>query len=127
VPYSLLKQLHITFALVSVTGFVLRWLWLMKGSALSGTRWVRITPHVIDTLLLASGIMLLLITAQFPWSTPWLGAKLIGLVIYILSGMAAMSAQSRARQIVAFVFAISVFGWIISAAWLKSPLGWLAL
>jgi uncharacterized membrane protein SirB2 len=123
VPFTPLKLLHITFAVVSISGFVLRWLWLASEKGPFSKRWIRIAPHVVDTLFLATGVALMLLTAQYPWTTPWLAAKLIGLLAYILSGVAAMSARSTRARTLAFLCAIVMYAWIVSVARLKSPTG----
>ena len=47
--YLPLKYAHLALAIVSISGFVLRGLWMMSGSALLGHKAVRIAPHVVDT------------------------------------------------------------------------------
>lgn len=92
---------------------------------MSGHRVTRIAPHVVDTLFLLTGIMLAGVSAQYPWSDVWLGAKIGGLVVYIAFGMAAMSLKSRLGQSVAFILAVLTFAWIVTVARTKSPLGFI--
>ena len=126
--YVLLKQVHIGFALLSIAGFVLRWNGLMKQARFSSHRLTKTAPHVIDTLFLASGLMLTFTIGQYPLSTGWLTSKIAGLLAYILLGMAAMSEKfSRAGRSVAFLAALLTYTWIISVARLKSPWGFLGL
>ena len=126
--YVLLKQVHICFALVSITGFVLRWTWKMTGSKLAAHRLTRTAPHIIDTLFLASAVMLAVNIGQYPLTTPWLTAKVVGLVGYILLGMAAMSNRlTRPVRSLAFLAALSVFGWIVTVARFKTPWGFIEL
>lgn len=123
--YLLLKQVHIAFAVVSLTGYAMRWSWRSAGSVLARHRLTRIVTHLVDTLFLLTGVLLIITTAQYPWNTAWLAAKLCGLLVYILLGMAAMSARSGRLRLAAFISAVSVFAWIGSAALLKSPWGFL--
>ena len=95
----------------------------MRGSALAGSRWTRVIPHVVDTLFLATGILLAISIGQYPWTVPWLAAKLGGLVLYIVLGMIAMSARASGFRIAAFACALLTYGWIVSVARLKTPLG----
>ena len=126
--YFLLKQVHISFALLSITGFVLRWSWVMKCSRWSQHRLTKTAPHIIDTLFLCSGLMLAYTIGQYPLTTGWLTAKVAGLLAYILLGMAAMSGRiPRAGKKIAFLAALSSYGWILSVAMLKSPWGFLDL
>ena len=122
----LLKQLHIALAMLSISGFLVRWGWRMAGSAMAHTRWVKTLPHVVDTLFLLTGILLALGVAQYPFSHAWLTAKIGGLVLYILAGAVAMrTAPLVAWSIPAFVAAVLIFAWIVSVAWLRTPLGFL--
>ena len=124
--YLLLKQIHMSLALVSISGFILRWCWRMTQSPLAETRAVRIVPHVVDTLFLTTAILLSLLSQDGALSPAWYSAKIAGLVLYILLGMIAMrTAPTPRRSLPAFIAAVLVFGWIASVAKTKSPLGFL--
>jgi uncharacterized membrane protein SirB2 len=126
--YLPLKYAHLALAIVSISGFVLRGLWMMSGSALLGHKAVRIAPHVVDTLFLITGIALILQLALPVMQSPWLLAKFAGLVFYIVLGAIALrrGATMPIRQ-VAFVGALSAFAYIVGAAVSKSPASWIAL
>jgi uncharacterized membrane protein SirB2 len=88
--------------------------------------WVRIAPHVVDTLLLASAIALAVIIQQYPGLHGWLTAKVIGLIAYIGLGVVALNrGKTRVVRISAWIAALVVFGYIASVAMTKSPLGFL--
>jgi uncharacterized membrane protein SirB2 len=123
--YVLLKQVHFGLAIVSISGFVLRWVLEILGFQKSKHLLIRAAPHFIDTLFLLAGVMLLLATDQYPWTTPWIAAKLAGLIVYILFGKLAMSVKQKKLSAIAFIGAIATFTWIISVALLKSPYGFL--
>lgn len=126
--YLLLKQVHVGFALLSISGFILRWWWVMMNSRWSHHRLTKTAPHVIDTLFLASGLMLAFTIGQYPFLSGWLTAKLAGLLAYILLGMAAMSGKiSTTGKVTAFLAALSSYAWILSVALLKSPWGFFSL
>lgn len=126
--YLPLKYAHLTLAIVSISGFVLRGLWMMSGSALLDRKVFRIAPHVVDTLFLITGIALVLQLALPVMQSPWLLAKFAGLVAYIVLGAIALrrGATMPIRQ-VAFVGALSAFAYIVGAAVSKSPASWIAL
>ena len=122
--YVLLKQVHVFFALASITGFMLRWNWRMSGSHLSQMKLTKTTPHIIDTLFLTTGVMLTFTINQYPLSTDWLSAKITGLLVYIVLGMLAMSGKiSRPWRVTAFLAAVSTYAWILTVARFKSPWG----
>ena len=126
--YLPLKYTHLALAVVSISGFLLRGFWMMAGSSLTGHRIVRTAPHVVDTLFLLSGIALVMRLALPVMQSPWLLAKFVGLLIYIILGTIALrrGPTMPVRQ-VAFVGALSAFAYIVGAAVSKSPASWLAL
>jgi len=122
-PYILLKYLHVSFVVLSGTGFVLRGAWMMRNSPMLARRWVRVVPHVVDTVLLASAIALALLIRQYPMVHAWLTAKVLGLVAYIVLGTIALRrGRTRAVRIAAFWSALLVFAYIVAVAMTKSAL-----
>ena len=126
--YPAIKHVHMTCAAITVSLFVLRGAWMMRGSPPLASRWVRVVPHLVDTLLLASAITLAVIIGNAPVTHGWLTAKVIGLVLYIVLGTIALRrGRTRTVRVAAFFAALVVFGYIVSVAITKSPLGYLAL
>lgn len=111
------KHLHLTFIALSLFGFCLRGYWMMTASDKLQAKWVRIAPHIIDTGLLASAIAMLIAYPLLPWQHPWLIAKIIGLVAYIVFGYKALKNHS----VGAFAAALLCFAYIASVAISKSP------
>ena len=72
--YLLLKSIHIVTAIISISGFIVRGIWMMQSSAMLQKRWVKIAPHINDTILLLSAIALVIISAQYPGSSGWINA-----------------------------------------------------
>ena len=94
---DIIKLIHVTTALLSISGFVARGILMLRGSPLLQARWVKVLPHVNDTLLLASAIIL---AAQWGWAAlqmPWLLAKIAALLFYIALGMVALHAGRSKR------------------------------
>ncbi len=120
--YALLKMIHIGSVIVSYLLFFLRGVWIIKDSTNLHQRWVKILPHVIDTVLLVSAIALAMIIQQSPVSDSWLTAKVIGLLVYISLGMIAIRfGKTRQTKIIAWVAAQFVFIYIVLVALTKSP------
>ena len=115
----MLKEFHVTLAYLTAAGFVVRALLSLAGSPLLGAKWLKIAPHVIDTLLLAFGIALAVSLSLSPGANPWLMAKIVGLVGYIGFGVMAMRARSRGLKVVGFVAAIACVGYIFAVAYSK--------
>jgi uncharacterized membrane protein SirB2 len=123
--YLLLKQVHVACAVLSYAGFFVRGVWMMRGSAMLARRWVRIAPHVNDTLLLASAIAMVAMSRQYPFVQGWLTAKLLALVLYIGLGMLALRpGRPRPLRIGAWLAALMVFLYIVWVAMTRSPSPW---
>ncbi len=124
----LVKHVHVACAALSIAGFVLRGALMMRDSALLQAKFARIAPHVVDTLLLASAILLSWQSAQYPFAQGWLTAKLAALVAYIVLGTAALKrGRTKRVRIVAFALAVLVFAYIVSVALTRDPSGFLTL
>ena len=122
--YLALKNLHLICVVLSGSGFFMRGLWMLSDSPRLNLRWVRVVPHVVDTLLLGSAIAMAVLSAQYPWVQDWLTAKLIGLLAYILCGMMALRrGKSKATRGMFFATALLAFAYIVSVALTRSPLG----
>jgi uncharacterized membrane protein SirB2 len=122
--YVVLKHLHVTCVVLSITGFVLRGLLLLQKSALMGRRWMRIVPHVNDFILLGAALVLAVLSGQYPFVDAWLTAKVFGLIAYIILGALALKPGRPVRvRVGAGIGAIAVFGWIVSVALAKNALG----
>ena len=120
-----MKNLHITFALLTISGFILRGIWMMRSSPLGEHRITRIVPHVIDALFLVTGIMLVMQLHLDVMQNHWLLAKFAGLFVYIVLGAIALrrGPTMRIRKF-AYAGALLAFAFIVGAAITKSPLSW---
>lgn len=126
--YALLKLAHVSSVVVSGCGFLLRGLWMMQGSPLLQRRWVRVAPHIVDTVLLASALALVILTRQYPWTHGWVLAKILALLLYITLGMMALRrGRTPAIRIASTLGAMLTFGYIVSVALTRDPLGVLRL
>jgi uncharacterized membrane protein SirB2 len=104
-------------AAISVSFFILRFIWMLRGSSMLQHRWVRISPHVVDTILLVSAIAMVLWSGQIPFQQAWLGAKVMALLAYIVLGSIALKRGKTLRgKTLAFVAALVVFAYIVAVA-----------
>ena len=115
--YVALKHLHLTTVAITITLFLLRsamMLWWPRGLQ---WRWIRIVPHLNDTILLLSGIGLAVTIGQYPFVNSWLTAKLFALIAYILFGTLALKrGRSRRIRILALGAALISLGYLLSVA-----------
>ena len=122
--YLIIKNIHITCAVLSITGFVIRGIWLIRSSAWLQHRWVKRLPHVVDTLLLISALILVYQSAQYPFVQHWLTTKVLLLLLYILLGMLALRwGRTRRIRISAWVLAVMVYLNIVVVAITRSSSG----
>lgn len=124
---SVLLAVHLACVATSLAGFVLRGWWMWRASPWLSRRPTRVLPHLVDSVLLVSGIALTWRSAQLPWQQPWLAAKLAALLLYIVLGSVALKrGRSRRQRGMALVAALLVFAYMVGAALRRSPLSWLA-
>ena len=121
--YLALKYFHMACAALSGSLFVLRGIWMLSESAMLQRRWVRIAPHVVDTLLLASALILVIWSRQYPFVQNWLTAKIIALIVYIALGAIALKrGRNKTVRVCAFIAALAVFAYIGLVAMTKQAL-----
>lgn len=120
--YPFLKTLHISCAALSYTLFFLRGIWTLRGSPVMRQRWVKIVPHLVDTVLLASAIALTIILEQYPFVDSWLTAKVLALLLYIGLGFVALKyGRNKAERLSAWLAAQAVFAYIVLVAINHNP------
>lgn len=111
-----------SFALASFSLFVLRGLWRFGARQPVDGRWVRVAPHVVDTLLLATAIVLASHLVPYPAFHGFLAAKVGGVLVYILLGMTAFRwGRTQRQRIAAWFAAQAAFFYIVGVAVTKSP------
>ena len=125
--YAAFKHIHLLTVAISLGFFVLRGVWMLSGSALLQKKWVKILPHIVDTLLLVGAIGLMFQIGQYPMTDGWLTAKLLGLIAYIVLGTIALKrGKTQGPRILAFVAALAVIAYIVGVALRHNALSWLA-
>ena len=118
-----LLTVHVTTALLSITGFIFRGILHFRGSELVNRKWFKITPHIVDTILIISALLLLKQSGLDLLNTSWLLAKVIALLVYISLGLIAFRfGKTRVIRIMTWCEAILVFAYILAVAVTKNPL-----
>ncbi len=113
----MLKMGHVTCVVISGTLFIYRYARLRIYPDQPLPKALKVLPHINDTALLASAIGMLILIGVNPFTTPWLLAKIVALLAYIVLGAICMrSAPGSRRQMISFVAAISVFAYILLVA-----------
>lgn len=126
--YAVIKYVHLFSVTLSLTGFFLRGVLTLRASPLMKARWIKVLPHINDTILLAAALSLAVMSDQYPFVSGWVTAKVLGVIAYIILGSLALREGSSLRtRIVCWLAAMAVFGWIVSVALTRQPAGFLAV
>ena len=81
--FQTLTTIHLITVAITLSGFLLRGIWMLQDSANLKRPIVRILPHLNDTILLVSAVWAGALINQYPFFNSWLTAKLMGtLVLY---------------------------------------------
>ena len=124
--YALLKAIHQSAVVISFAGFFVRGVGMLNDATWLRHRSVKTLPHVVDTILIVSAVWLAWILRLTPANAPWIGAKIIGLLVYIAVGMVAFRfGRTKGVRASAWIGAMLVFGYIVSVAIAKDPRGFL--
>ena len=111
--------------MLSYTLFFLRGVWMLRDSSLLQQRWVRIAPHMVDSMLLASAIALAWQLGISPLTNPWLASKVAALLLYVVIGSVALKRGKTKRiRLFAWLTAQVVFFYIVGVAVTHDPLPW---
>ncbi|NLS11649.1 SirB2 family protein [Vibrio sp. SM6] len=123
--YSALKHLHMLTAIISVGLLTLRYALMMMDSSKRNVRFLRVFPHINDTVLLASGIALIFVTGFMPFTpaAPWLTEKITCVLAYFALGFFALKlGKTKLLRSLAFFGALGWFGMAAKLAITKTPI-----
>jgi uncharacterized membrane protein SirB2 len=123
--YLYVRTLHIACAAISIAGFAARGVLMLRESSWLQKRFVRIAPHVVDTLLLASAVWLAWFLGQVPFVHGWITAKILALLAYIVLGTVAIKrGRTKGIRAGAFAAALASAGYIVWVALTRDPSPW---
>lgn len=126
--YGTFTLIHAATAVLTISGFLLRGFWMFTESPLLKHKLTRVLPHIVDTLFLGSGIVLLFFIGTAPLTKPWMLLKFAGLIAYVVLAVIALKrGRTMATKATAFVAAIAVFAYTYGVAVSMSPASWLAV
>jgi uncharacterized membrane protein SirB2 len=123
--YLYVRALHVACAVASIAGFTVRGVLMLMDSPWLRTRFVRIAPHGVDTLLLASAVWLAWFLGQTPFVHGWITAKAFALLAYIVLGMVALKrGRTKGVRAGAFAAALASAGYIVWVALTRDATPW---
>jgi len=110
---KMFKHIHMTVAVISIALFTLRFIWTLMSSAQLDKKWVKVLPHIIDTVLLGLGIAMAVQLSINPFEQLWLAEKILAVFAYIFTGYYTLKiARNRVFQILGYLGAM---GWVMLA------------
>ena len=119
--YLFVKYSHQIFVAITILLFNIRFfmLWRHPEKPLAGI-W-KAMPHLNDTMLLFTGLWLMKITHFSPFNAPWLGMKILLLLVYIVLGMIMMRSRPRSPKFyIVYALAMSCVATIVFLAKTKT-------
>ena len=125
--YFTVKSIHILCVSLTLLLFFLRGIWMLQNHPRLQQSWVKIIPHLIDSVLLFSGITLVVTIHQYPFVNHWLTAKLLALLWYIILGHLALKrGKTKTLRLTAWISALGIFAYIVTVALKRTvnPLIW---
>lgn len=120
--YAAFKHLHVLFVLISISLFLFRYVLLLIDSPLLKKKWLKIIPHINDTLLLLSAVGIMVTLSMYPIQVPWLTDKVIGVIAYIGFGVLAMKGKTAGARWIGFIGACGWIAFLLHVALSKQAL-----
>lgn len=124
--FAAFKHVHVLMAVLSVLFLILRFAYGTRGADNLNKRWLKIAPHIIDTLLVLSIIGMLVSVGVSVFPSAWLSEKFTMFILYIVfSVLMVLSLRGRISsglRIPAFVLALASWLWLIKVAVTKMPM-----
>lgn len=117
--YPALKHSHALLAVISILLFQYRY-WAFAARDRRPGRFFKIVPHVIDTLLLVTGVCIAFLVGYTLGNSPWLTTKIVALFFYVGFGVLAMRGRGQMRW-VGYILATLTFAYIVTVAVTKNP------
>ena len=99
--FILAKHIHVWCVVLSYALFITRILWKSSNSSRLKNPFVKIAPHAIDSLLLATGVTMAIILDLELFSVNWFSLKMVLLISYIGVGTIAMKSQKFRKPLTA--------------------------
>lgn len=108
------------FAALSICGFVYRAILKIASPDKLNRKWLKVLPHINDTLLLISAIYLVITSQQYPEMFNWVSAKIVALLFYIIFGLLTLRfSKTVPGTVVSFIVALATFAYIVAVALTK--------
>lgn len=126
--YLAIKHAHVACVGLSIAVFALRGLAVLAGWSFGNHVFAKRLSMAVDTCLLIFGVWLVVMLGLNPVLVPWLGLKLLLLVLYIVLGVFALKrASSFQGKLLCYLAALATVFWMFGMARAHHPMSWLKL
>ena len=112
--YIVLLVAHMLLAIASPALLSVRVWQGVRGQV--SARWLRLTPPLVDGLLILAGLALGWIIGEHPFGNSWLTAKLLALVAYIGAGQVALRRRTMRGKLSAWLIALALLLYVFTVA-----------
>lgn len=114
--YMIVKHAHLTIIVLTFIFFIINFVLTLKNSDMVNNKLLKIGPHILYTLFVASFIYLVIQNPLnlYPFVNGWASSKLGGFVLYVLSITFAL--KWAKTTVWRFVGLISAIFWIVMSA-----------
>ncbi|MEE4245620.1 MAG: SirB2 family protein [Kangiellaceae bacterium] len=118
--YGLIKHIHVAVVSLAFVTLLVRGFWLITQSAMMQVKLVKILPHVLDTLLIISTVLLVIETKMYPFVVDFVTIKLFLFVAYIVVRVIAFKkAKTKQKQMVFLALSIAILLAMFAVAGIK--------
>jgi len=122
--YLTLKYLHIICVAASFSLFFIRGIWVIRSYPPAQEIWVRVLPHCVDALLIATALGMLALGPSSLWAGNWLAVKIALVLVYVATSFYVLKfVKTRALKISLWSIALVVFLFATTVAVLHHPSG----
>ena len=114
---DIVKTIHVSSAVLTAILFTVRGFWMVQDCYLLQSKPVKIVPHIIDALLLISGIILIFEYYRNFFQHDWLVIKLASVFLYIITGSIALKyGKTKTIRVQALIVSWCLLAVIITTA-----------
>jgi uncharacterized membrane protein SirB2 len=111
--YEIVKHTHLTAIALSVLLFLWRFYLLSSQSQMLQKKWLKVLPHLVDTILIISALILCVLLKQYPFVDAWVTEKLLALLMYVF--MVTLALRLAKTVLMRTVGVIGAISWIAYA------------
>ncbi len=118
--YAILKHIHMACAGLTFVGFLIRGYWMIIESDMLQKKPIKILPHIIDSVLLLTAIIMVVLSGMYPFQVDWITIKVFLLVLYIVLGTIALKkGKTKKTRMITFALALVTILAIFATAGIK--------